>query len=174
MQLWQDDLSQLTCRRADSVLELTLRDALSEGTLPQLTYLPRGPERCVLGVNRKELLAAWNIREPVMANGALVLGTPESSPYDAILVWFKDDKAVRIVARHRSNGRLADAAQASLAMRQDWAKQLGEFGWPWRHDFAGGNVLQSWGHHDDRTRVRIFWQDSASGKQIFTEWMHVS
>lgn len=174
---WQDDLSVLTCRREESVIELTLRDrpvsSSDSAAPPDLVYLSRGPDRCPLGSTRKELLTAWGVRE-MTVKGALMLAAPESTPYDAILVWFKDEKAVRIVARNRPSGRnLSDVAQASLAVREAWARQAGQFGWPWRQDFAAGNVLQSWGHHDDRTRVRIFWQDGNQGRQIFTEWMAV-
>jgi len=183
VQQWHDDRTLLTCRRDDAAAELILRDCPlaqpDSAPLPELAYLGRGPERCILGTPRQDLYAAWAVREPAMVNGAALFTPPEASPYDAYLVWFsgdkKNDRVARVVARHRPGERkLAAAPQAALAVREAWAQHMNDYGWPWRQDFLPGNTLQSWGHHDDQTRVRIFWQDSSQGRQLFTEWMHVS
>src|SRR5439155_2525913 len=106
---WRDDASQLSYERDSGGVAVCLVDCPPnyEGgvPLPPLGYLPRGTEGCVLGSARDDLLKNWKIDKPVSAaDGALVLRPAPSSPYDALLVWFKDGRAARIVARHRADG----------------------------------------------------------------------
>src|SRR5262249_60471747 len=125
------------CQRDAFGPEVTLRDCPPEHetgiTLPPLEYLPRGPEGCVLSVRRDELLRQWGVRDPVRAGDALVLTPKQAGPYDALLVWFDQDKAVRIVARHRPRGKTNPAPeQLAKEVAAAWAEQIQRFGWPRR------------------------------------------
>src|SRR5262249_27500118 len=142
-------------------LELRLRDcpaAHEDGApVPALSFLPRGPENCVLGTGKDALLKQWKITRPTIAEGAVVLAPKASSPFDALLVWFKDDRVVQIIARHKAKGNLTPA-QAASAVRTAWGQEGRNLGLPWRQDFGEENALQGWTTQDDLTRVRIFWQ----------------
>jgi hypothetical protein len=163
---WQDDLTRLVARQSGSTLEVVLRD-LTADPASSFAHLSRGPDKCSLGQSRDEILRAWKIAKPIEAEGALVLTPAASSSYDAVLVWFEKERAARIVARQR--GTLGTPAQSAQGVRDAWSRHLAAFGWPWRQDFAG-QQLQSWGSHDDHTRLRVFWQQERDGCRVFTEW----
>jgi hypothetical protein len=179
---WQDDLSRLAYERDSGGVELRLSDWTKQGaqdTFPALEYLPRGPENCPLGMARDELLRKWGVGQPATADGALVLPQPPSSSYDALLVWFEKEIAVRIVARHQRQGSAAagnlNPAVLASAVTEAWGRDLRSLGWPRRQDLTTQNTLQSLAWHDDHTRVRIFWQESESGLcRLFTEWKELS
>jgi hypothetical protein len=174
---WQDDLTHLTYQRDGGGVEVILHDASPEGsTLPPFEYLPRGPEGCVLGEERSKLLQQLGTDKPTTAeDGALVVRPSGQSPYDAVLVWFEGDRIVRIIARHVSvNFSKGDPGQAVTGA---WGQELSALGWPRRHDTTPHDLLQCMGWHDDRTRIRIFWQEDDSGSiHLFTEWqaLHTS
>ena len=45
------------------------------------------------------------------------------------------------------------------------------FGWPRQQQLVGNDMLQALGFHDERTRLRIFWQENDDGSvKVFTEW----
>lgn len=170
---WADDATLLTYQADAGGAEVTLRDRPADEengvALPPLEYLPRGPERCSLGDGREALLRRWQVTQPVTAGGALVLTPDESSPYDAVLVWFDKDQVVRIVARHTTAG--GTPTELAEALRGSWARDLRSFGWPRRQDVNDNGVLDGLGWHDDRTRVRTFWQETDQGPaRVFTEW----
>src|SRR5262249_7296292 len=124
---WQDDLTILTCVRESGVTEVVLRDRPAEheagAPLPPLEYLPRGPAGCVLGLGREDLLRQWNVANPVtLADGALVLHPQTPRPYDALLVWFENDRVARVVARHEAAGRGAAPAQLAQAVSETWGR----------------------------------------------------
>jgi hypothetical protein len=172
---WQDDITLLTCQQDGSGIELRLRDcpvAHEEGApAPALAYLPRGPEDCLLGTTREALFRQWKVTKPTTSNGALVLAPRAGSPYDALLVWFKDNRVSQIVARHRTKAS-STPAQAAAVVSAAWGQEGRKLGLPWRQDFAENNTVQGWTTQDDVTRVRIFWQqrDSDGMRQVFTEW----
>jgi hypothetical protein len=175
---WQDDMTLLTCQQDGFGIELCLRDcplAHADGVpLPPLAYLPRGPENCELGTTKEALFAQWKVGMPVLADGAVVLAPNRSSPFDALLVWFDNERVAQIIARHRSKGRL-DPAQAGKAVAEAWAQEARMLGLPWRQDFSEEGALQSWTTQEDTTRVRIFWQQRNDGSRlVFTEWRDLS
>jgi len=54
---------------------------------------------------------------------------------------------------------------------QVWGRELRNLGWPRRQDLTDEQVLQSLGFDDDRTRIRIFWQEADDGPgRVFMEW----
>jgi hypothetical protein len=173
---WQDDLTLLTVQRDSGGVEVTVQDrtpADNKTTLAPFEYLARGPSDCLLGVSRQELLQRWGVTKPVVTeDGALVLHPAATSRFDALLVWFDKDQASRIVARHRqSQGGPTTAAQFAQALSAAGSQELHALGWPRRQDLTPTNLLEGLGWHDDRTRVRIFWQESdSSPPRIFTEW----
>lgn len=169
---WEDDLTLQTCTRAGGVTEVVLRDQKSGGTLPPVEYLPRGPVGCVLGVGRDDLLRQWNVTNPSpLADGALVLTPQTPRPYDALLVWFENDRVARIVARHDAAGRGTAPAQLAQAVSEAWGRELRSLGWPARQDATPQGTLQGLGWNDTRTRVRTFWQDQDDGPpRVYTEW----
>lgn len=174
---WQDDVSALTYERDGGGVELTLVNCPLEhenGTpMPPLEYLPRGVERCLLGSTRQEFFQQWNITQPTYTEDrALILRPDPSTSYDALLVWFQDDKAVRIIARHvQPTGKTVSPAQWAQAVREVWGRGLKWMGWPRRQDTIGKDTVQGLGWHDDVTRLRVFWQEDESGHgRLYSEW----
>ena len=50
-------------------------------------------------------MSAWKIAQPTTTtDGALLLTSDAGGPYNALLVWFDKDRAVRIIARHSPLG----------------------------------------------------------------------
>jgi hypothetical protein len=178
---WQDDVTVLTFQRDGTGAEAILRDCpLNQPAgvaLAPLAYLPRGLEGIALGEERATLLGRWKIDKPrTLEDGALVLPPVPSGSYDAVLVWFEQDKIARIAARH---GLLATGAQPSPSpsdqVAQAWGRSIRSLGWPSRQDVTSEGALQSLGWHDDQTRVRIFWQEAdGSAPRVFTEWKDVT
>jgi len=177
---WRDDLTLLTYQRDQSGVELTLRESPPDATgaagLPALVYLPRGPEQCVLGEERSKFMQQFGSAKPgTTEDGALLVRLPAGAPYDILLAWFDKDRVVRVIARHSStNGSKADPAQWGQMLSEMWGKDLRTLGWPRRQDSTPNEILQNMGWHDDRTRVRIFWQESDSGAiHLYSEWQEL-
>lgn len=177
---WRDDLTVLTCQTDGAIAEVAVRDCPVEQpegvSLPPLTYLPPGPESCLLGEARGELLRKWNVKQPLTtSDGALVLAGPKGSPYEVLLVYFADDKVQRVVAKHRQEKPLSPQPQhLASALSDAWGQELRTIGWPRREDVNSYGHLQGLGFHDERTVVKLFWQDDSRGKpSLFTEWTGV-
>ena len=172
---WQDDLTALVCREEAAGLDVTLwdrpRDQDGDGRRP-LAYLPRGPEGCALAMSRDELARGWGALEPAKASQPLVLTPKEGGPHDALLVWLEADRVVRVVARHRQPDEPGMApAQAAKALAEAWGQEAAVLGWP-RHQQSRDGVGQSWANHDDRTQVRVFWQQNrGEAPRVYTEWL---
>jgi hypothetical protein len=146
---WHDDRTRLTYLRERGGVEVVLRDCPVEHErgypLPPLDYLPRGPEPSPLGTTRAGLVKMWGLtREETTEDGALVLRPTTISPYDAVLVWFEQDRVVRVVARHRNAPtNSAGPAHWCQAVSDAWARDLRTIGWPRRFDHLANNGLQS-------------------------------
>ncbi len=170
---WQDDITALVYQLDAGGVEIAVRDCSADPVvglpLSPLEYLPRGPANVQLGDERQQLLQRWGVSQPVIAgDGALVLRPAQGSPFDAFLIYFGNDHAMRIVARHVPNANRANPSQAVI---EAWGRELPTLGWPRRQDQVVNDILQSFGWHDDRTRIRIFWQETETGPpRIFTEW----
>ena len=58
--------------------------------------------------------------------------------------------------------------------KSDWqdarARDFDRLGALRREDGAAGSILQAYGWHDDRVRVRLLAQETADGPRLFTEW----
>lgn len=180
---WQDDVSVLAYERDGGGVELRLRDVTGQGSaagpLPPLECLSRGPENCLLGMTRNEILGKWGNGQPGTADDALVLAPPPSSPYDVVLVWFEKDVAQRLVARHKrqsqAGARNAGSSSLAPALTEAWGRDLRVLGWPRRQEVTAQEALQSLAWHDDRTRIRMFWEETESGvTRLFTEWKALS
>lgn len=174
---WRDDVTAMTYQCDGSVAECVLRDCPADPAaavaLPPLEALPRGPEQCSLGDQRGELLRRWGVDRPVTAGGGVLVLTPaKPSPYDALLVWFDKERIVRIVARHHPSKAGGNrSVQMGQAVTEAWGREARNLGWPQRRDVLSGDVLQGLGWHDERTRVRLFWEETKEGDQrVFTEW----
>jgi hypothetical protein len=170
---WQDDLTHLTCRPESAGLDVILRDRppADEGGPPAAAaYLPRGPEGCTLGTSLEEVVRTWGLGGQA-EESPLVLTPKEGGPHDAILVWLKGGRAVRVVARHaQADGTSLTPAEAGKAVAEAWGREAAVLGWPRRQEAKGG-VDRSWANHDDRTRVRVFWQQNAGeSRRLYTEW----
>jgi hypothetical protein len=178
---WQDDKRMLVYQSDAGGFELALRDCRADPELGKplspLDYLPRGPAKLQLGLTRQEILQQWGIKQPVYQDGVLVLQPAQPTPFDTFLVWFKGDRAVQIIARHvLTTTSHANAANWSQALSDAWGRDLATLGWPRRQDFVANGMLQSLGWHDDRTRIRIFWQepDNTGPPRVYTEWKDLS
>jgi hypothetical protein len=173
---WRDDATLLNYQADGHGAEVTVRDCPADreggAALAPFEYLPRGPEGCKVGDTRDALLRRWNVAQPATAGGALVLTPVQPAPYDALLVWFDQGQVVRIVARHTaSTPAPTQPPQPAAAVRDAWARDLRSLGWPRREDITNEDVLEGMGWHDERTRVRIFWQDPDRGApRLYTEW----
>jgi hypothetical protein len=171
---WLDDVTCLTYQRDSGGSEVILSDCPAdrpEGVeLPPLLFCRRGVEGCNLGDSQSDVRKRWRVSNPLLAsNGAEVLVMPAKSPYDALLVWYDNDKVSRLIARHREP-TLHKAEEVRAALQQAWAADLDHLGFIRREDGTLGQVLQSYGFHDDRTRVRLFAQETQEGIRLFTEW----
>lgn len=170
---WQDDATVLTFERDPAGAEMTLRDCPPEHPaglpLPPLQYLPRGPEGVTLGEMRDGLLRRGNVTPREDGSVSLVPARPGT--YDAVLVWFDKGRVTRIVARHSLEG--GSPAELGQALLQAAGRESGALGWPDRHDVGPDQVPQGIGWNDDRTRVRLFWQQDGSGR-LYTEWKELA
>jgi hypothetical protein len=170
---WRDDVTCLTYQRDSGGSEVVLCDLrYPHETLAKepLLFCRRGVEGCVLGDSQAEVRKRWGVRTPLLAaNGAEVLGMPADSPYDALLVWYDNDKVSRLIVRHREP-KLHRTGEVAQALQQAWGADLDRLGFIRRHDDSVGQVVQSYGFHDDRTRVRLFAQETEDGIRLFTEW----
>ena len=171
---WLDDVTCLTYQRDRGGIEVTLRDCpldQPQGVeLPPLLFCGRGVEGCVLGDTQDELHKRWQVRKPLFAsNGAEILVMPAKSPYEVLLVWYENDKVSRLIARHRDPKTLKEA-EVAAALQQAWGADLDRLGFVRRQDGARGQVLQAYSYNDDRTRVRLFAQETREGIRLFTEW----
>ncbi len=166
---WHDDLTTLEWRRFGGQIELILHERQpSAEPLPPFAYLPKGIAKIQLGQTRSSLLSSWK-GQPKKFRDALLFIPDASSAYAAVLVWFDGDKVSKIVTRHRDETPKT-ANSAGAAVRRAWSHNMKAFGWPQRQQFLPSKHLQGWGVRDDRTRVRIFWQDGREGKHVYTEW----
>lgn len=171
---WRDDVTCWTYQRDQGGSEVVVRDCppdRPEGVaLPPLVFCSRGVEACLLGDTRAELVKRWHITKPLYAsNGAEVLALPANSPYDAVLIFYDNDKVTQLIARHRQPKALKPAEVAS-GLHQAWAADFDHLGALRRQDGRQGRVLQAYTWNDDRTRVRIFAQETEAGIRLFTEW----
>jgi hypothetical protein len=171
---WQDDRTLLTLLRDGGGAEVSWRDCPVDEPkgikLPPLQFTSRGVEGCVLGDGRAEVLKRWAaVSPPTTPDGAVALGMPTASPYDALLVWFEGNKAVRVVARHKGRPAQRDG-NFTPALQEVWGRDFDRLGAVRRQEGASGPVFQAYSWHDDRTRVRSFVQDGEDGPRLFTEW----
>jgi hypothetical protein len=172
---WADDRTVMTYQRDAGGAEVSLRDCDADHAdgqaLPPLRFCSRGVDGCSLGDARAAVLRRWGIVNPVTtADGGVVLGQPESSPYDAVIVWFEEDKAVRIVAQHRRKGRELRPDNLTPALQEAWGRNIDRLGalryqcGPWDQMYA------AYGWNDDKTRVVLFAQDREEGPRLLTAW----
>src|SRR5262249_14778717 len=130
----------------------------------------RGVGGCTLGQDKAAVLKAWKAEQAQpTADGAIVLAPPASSLYDAVLVWFENDKVSRVLARHRA-AVTARGSDFSAALQEVWSRDIDRLGWLRRQESAESSAGQGYGWNDDRTRVRTFVQDSDQGPRLLTEW----
>lgn len=175
---WTDDRTVLTYQRDGNGLEVVLTDcplASPKGiALPPLELCSRGSEGCHLGDTRDELLKRWKISQPkTTGDGGLLLFPPAKSPYELAVVYFVDNKVVRILARHRAAPSTGEDHLADL--QKIWLADLDRLGSVRRVLRvlpADGDrpVTTGYGWNDDRTRVFTFAAKDSEGKHLFTEW----
>lgn len=171
---WLDDRTCLTYQRDFGGSEVVLRDCPPDKPhgveLPPLLFCGRGVAGCNLGDSQTELRRRWRVGTPLFAsNGAEVLTLPANYPYDVLLVWYENGKVSKLIARHREPAKLKKA-EVAAALQQAWGADLDHLGFLRRQDGPLGQVLQAYSYHDDRTRVRLFAQETAEGIRLFTEW----
>jgi hypothetical protein len=171
---WLDDATSLTYQHDQGGSEVTLRDCPLEQPLgvelPPLRFCGRGIDALALNEPRSEVNKRWRVTKPLMAaNGAQVIALPAASPYDVALVWYDNDKVSRLIARHREPKKLS-FAEIGAALQNAWSADFDRLGYLRRQDGVQGPVLQAYSWNDDRTRVRIFAQETEEGTRLFTEW----
>ncbi|TMQ32584.1 MAG: hypothetical protein E6K70_17775 [Planctomycetota bacterium] len=173
---WQDDATLAMFQRDAGGAELCLRDCppdYEDGVpLPAFECLPRGAGAVVLGMKSQQLVQELNnVKPDTTADGAWIIRPDASSPYDVLLVWFDKDQVTRIVARHTPVTRNSGSTSWGQIITEAWTRDVRSFGWPRQQQLVGNDMLQALGFHDERTRVRIFWQENDDGSvKVFTEW----
>jgi len=174
---WADDTTLLTCQRDAGGAEVTLRDWPAGVTaeqaaeaLPPLRFCDDGTAGVLLGQTRADVLKRFPNHKPVENEDAIALAPSADSPYETLAVWFDADKVTRIVAQHKARPR--EAAEVTTKMQEAWARDFDHLGALRREDGAAGSILQAYGWHDDKVRVRLLAQETADGPRLFTEWRH--
>ena len=174
---WADDATVLTCQRDGGGAEVTLRDWPADrtldqlvGALPPLRFCDEGAGGVSLGQSRAEVLKRSPEHKTLENEDAVALAAPADGPYETLAVWFDSGKVVRVVARHRA--RPANAADATAKMQEAWTRDFDRLGALRRQEGAWGPVLQAYGWHDDKVRVRLAAQDTADGPRLFSEWRY--
>lgn len=171
---WRDDATCLTYQSDRGGSEVVLRDCpkdqpLGVALLP-LTFCGRGVEGLNLGDSRAEVTKHWKGTRPLLvSNGAEMLVLPANSPYDVLLVWYDNDKVSRLIARHREPKTLKGDV-VGVELQKAWGRDIDRLGYLRRQDGPQGLVSQAYSYHDDRTRVRLFAQETEAGLRLFTEW----
>lgn len=165
---WHDDMTLLVVTQSGST-ELILRDCQLEHAagvpLPPLAYLPRGTPKVQVGMSLADL---QKLGATKLDDGYFVAANDPQ--YDGYMAWFASDRAIRVLARHRIEGKeLAAPDRAMQALLAAWSRDAATLGWPLRQDFQGPHV-QSWATLDDVHRIRIFWQEQEGEQRLFTEW----
>ncbi|MBX9681164.1 MAG: hypothetical protein K2X38_20595 [Gemmataceae bacterium] len=165
---WHDDMTLLVVTQSGST-ELILRDCPLEHAagvaLPPLAYLPGGTSKVQVGMSLADL---QKLGAAKLDDGYFV--AVNDPHYDGYMAWFAGDRAIRVLARHRIEGKeLAAPDRAMQALLAAWSRDAATLGWPVRQDFQGPHV-QSWATLDDVHRVRIFCQEQESEQRLFTEW----
>jgi hypothetical protein len=171
---WLDDITCLTYQHDKGGSEVVVRDCPLDNplgvALPPLVFCNRGVEGCILGETPSDLRKRWQVSKPLLTNnGAEVLVPPAGSPYDVLLVWYEGDKVSRLIGRYREPKTLK-REQIGEALQRAWAADFDHLGYLRRQDGTRGQVLQAYSWHEDRTRVRIFAQETEDGIRLFTEW----
>jgi hypothetical protein len=172
---WFDDRTVLTLQRDGGGAEAVLRDwpagkplAAVADLLPPLTFCDRGAGGAALGDAKADVLKKFPDHQP-LDGGAFALTPPAGGPYDSLAVWFDGDRVSRVVARRRA--KPADAGDATARILEAWGRDFARLGWPRRQDGAAAPVVQAFGWHDDRVRVRTLAQEGDEGLlRLFTEW----
>jgi hypothetical protein len=174
---WADDATILTCQRDGGGAEVTLRDWPAQATaeqameaLPPLRFCDEGAAGVQLGQARADVLKMFPKHKPLENEDAIALAPPADSPYETLAVWFDADKVTRVVAQHKA--RPGDAADVTAKMQEAWTRDFNHLGALRRQDGAAGAILQAYGWHDDRVRVRLLGQETADGPRLFTEWRY--
>jgi hypothetical protein len=173
---WHDDLTVLSVQRDAGGVEVTLRDCPPDQpagvALPPLECLPRGPEDLQLGHMREQVLRRFNAGSAsARSDGSVALTPLKAGAYDGYLVWFDQDRVARIVARHTQDGAAQGPADMGRVLMQTWGREGQSLGWVRRQDVLPNGLLHGLGWHDDRTRIRLSWQENNDGTaRAYTEW----
>ncbi len=174
---WTDDITVLTLQRDGGGAEAILRDwpaGLTQeqvgDALKPLTFCDEGAAGLKLGMTRAEVSAKFPVSRPVDNEDAVAVAAPADSAYESLAVWFDAGKAARVVAQHRAVP--TDAADVTAKLNAAWQRDVDQLGARRRLDGPSGPVLQAYGWHDDRVRVRIIAQQTADGPRLFTEWRY--
>jgi len=138
--------------------------------LPPLRFCDEGAAGVLLGQARADVLKRFPNHKPLENEDAVALAASAESPYETLAVWFDADKVTRIVAQHKVKPR--DAADVTAKMQEAWARDFGRLGALRRQDGAAGPVLEAYGWHDDKVRVRLSAQETTDGPRLLTEWRY--
>lgn len=169
---WQDDVTSLRFQRDAFAAELTLTDRPADapegGTLAPLVTVGQGVPGCTLGASKADVLKQWP-NPPATPDGGLALNQPAESKFDAVIVYFTDDKVSRVLARlaEKPSGGLA-GVEAILGKFYSENPTLGLV--RRRQTERAGDTLAGWGWHDDAVRVWAFGEETREGPRVFVEW----
>jgi len=169
---WRDDVTVLEVQRDSFGTEVTVKDAPADAPfgveLPALATQGDGPDGVTLGTAKADVLKKFPGAQN-LADGGVVVPQPAESKFDAVIVYFDEDKATRVVGRLRARPNSAEGG-VDAALAQFYAERPGLGFLRRRMTQANGQLLGGWGWHDDQTRIWAFGQQTPEGPQAFVEW----
>ncbi len=173
---WIDDLTIFTYHIGPGGSERILRDRLLDhpegAVLPPLEFLSRGPEVCKLGQTRAEILANWKGPPPKpVVDDPLILIPAKPTDVDAYYLWFNKDKVIRVMVRYTqpATAKLTTLDRARF-LQAAWAGLITQAGHWQRREVGSDKIARMFGWCDDRTRMRLFWQEDQGLRRLFLEW----
>jgi len=167
---WQDDQTERTYQHDVGGSEVVWRDRRRPAT--PWSFVSKGPGPVGLGNSSEEFNAAYGASQTTSGE-AVVYRMGDKTPYTVLLVWFENDKAVRLVAVHRDKPKSRKTADVNAALLKVWASDLAGLGLIRREEVGQGEILGTLYWHDDVTRISSWVLESDKGLQIFTEWRSV-
>ena len=167
---WQDDQTERTYQHDLGGSEVVWRTR--QTTLEPWNFVTRGPGPTGLGNTREEFVATYGA-PPTTSDAATVFRMSDKTPYSMMLVWFENERAVRMVAVHREKPKSRKTADVNAALARVWASNLGGLGLIRREERGQGEILGTLYWHDEKVRVHSSVVENDKGLQLLTEWRSV-
>ncbi len=171
---WRDDRTLRTFQSDEGGKEVILRDRPPEMTtleIPPWAFVSTGLSRVKLGDERAAVEAFFKSPVTTSNDGGEVYRTPESSPYEMLIIWYQNDRVVRLRAVHREPcGKTPKEVIKTL--NEAWGRDTDNLGYVCRQQGERGLLLGAYWWHDDLVRVQTSVQSTDQGPRLMTEWLY--